>query len=199
VSELRVALTIDTEHPDHPADAGNPARLVATLAAADARASFFLQGRWAASHPDLARSIAERGHLVCNHSNAHAPMPMLTDEGIRDAVRKAERAIETATGTSPRPWFRCPYGDGEDDPRVLGLLDELGYRNVPWDVDHEDWQPGRTADELVNGVVGDVVAHGDGAIVLLHSWPDATLAAMPAMISGLRAAGADLVGLDELA
>jgi peptidoglycan/xylan/chitin deacetylase (PgdA/CDA1 family) len=169
------------------------------LSGAGARATFFIQGRWAAANPGHARRIAGDGHLIGNHSNSHAPMDMLTDEGIRDSVGKAERAIQAATGASPRPWFRCPYGQGEDDPRVLEVLDGIGYRNVGWDVDHKDWQPGRTAAELVEGVTESVVEYGDGAVVLLHVWPDATLAAMPTLISGLRGAGAELVGLDELA
>jgi peptidoglycan/xylan/chitin deacetylase (PgdA/CDA1 family) len=81
---------------------------------------------------------------------------------------------------------------------VLEVLDGMGYRNVGWDVDHKDWQPGRTAEELVDGVVDSVVEYGDGAVVLLHVWPDATLEAMPTLISRLRDAGADPVGLDEL-
>jgi peptidoglycan/xylan/chitin deacetylase (PgdA/CDA1 family) len=199
VSRFRVALTIDTEHPDHPAAAANPSLMLDAMSSAGVRASFFIQGRWAAANPRLARRIADDGHLIGNHSNSHAPMDMLTDEGIRDSVGKAERAIQAACGASPRPWFRCPYGQGEDDPRVLGVLDGIGYRNVGWDVDHEDWQPGRTAAELVDGVVESVVTHGDGAVVLLHVWPDATLEAMPKLITRLRDAGADAVGLDELA
>jgi peptidoglycan/xylan/chitin deacetylase (PgdA/CDA1 family) len=194
-----VALTIDTEHPDHPAAPANPGTMLDALSSAGARATFFIQGRWAAANPGLARRIADAGHLIGNHSNSHAPMDMLTDEGIRDSVVKAERAIETATGTSPRPWFRCPYGQGEHDPRVLDVLDGIGYRNVGWDVDHKDWEPGRTADELVERVVASALEHGDGAVVLLHVWPDATLAAMSRMIARLRDAGAEPVGLDELA
>jgi peptidoglycan/xylan/chitin deacetylase (PgdA/CDA1 family) len=199
VSRFRVALTIDSEHPDHPAAAANPGLMLDALSHAGARVSFFIEGRWAAANPGLARHIAREGHLIGNHSHSHAPMDMLTDEGIRDSVGKAELAIQAACGASPRPWFRCPYGQGEDDPRVLKVLDDIGYRNVGWDVDHKDWQPGRTAAELVDSVVDSVVSHGDGAVVLLHLWPDATLEAMPTLISRLRDAGADPVGLDELA
>jgi peptidoglycan/xylan/chitin deacetylase (PgdA/CDA1 family) len=194
-----VALTIDTEHPDHPAAPANPGSMLDALSSAGVRATFFIQGRWAAANPGLARRIAGGGHLIGNHSNSHAPMDMLTDEGIRDSVVKAERAIEAATGVSPRPWFRCPYGQGEHDPRVLDVLDGIGYRNVGWDVDHKDWEPGRTADELVERVVASAVEHGDGAVVLLHVWPDATLAAIPTLIARLHDAGAEPVGLDELA
>ena len=41
------------------------------------------------------------------------------------------------------------------------------------------------------------LAQGDGAVVLLHSWPQATGEAIGAIVGGLRDAGAQLVGLDE--
>ena len=39
---------------------------------------------------------------------------------------------------------------------------------------------------------------GDGAVVLLHTWPVATLEAMPAIARELRASGAELIRLDQL-
>jgi peptidoglycan/xylan/chitin deacetylase (PgdA/CDA1 family) len=46
--------------------------------------------------------------------------------------------------------------------------------------------------------VSGSIAHGDGAIVLLHTWPDATAAALPGIVYRLRAAGAELVRVDQL-
>ena len=43
-----------------------------------------------------------------------------------------------------------------------------------------------------------VIGHGDGAVVLFHTWPAGTLDAMPAILGGLRDAGATFVGVDEL-
>ncbi|HEX7525254.1 MAG TPA: polysaccharide deacetylase family protein, partial [Gaiellaceae bacterium] len=181
-------MTIDTEQRGRPADPDNPRRLLEALAAAAAPASFFIQGRWAGAYPDLARRIAADGHLIGNHSYYHAPMNLLTDEGIRNSVGRAEEAIVAATGVDPRPWFRCPYGEGEDDARVLALLAELGYRNVTWDFETDDWQTGRDAGALIETVVQGCRDLGDGARVLLHSWPDVTAAALPEMIVCLRAA-----------
>jgi peptidoglycan/xylan/chitin deacetylase (PgdA/CDA1 family) len=196
---VRVAVTIDAEHPDAPAARGNTERLVEALAAARAPAAFFLEGRWTAANPELARRIADDGHLIGNHSAWHAPMDMLTDEGMRRSVKTAEQQIVAATGVVPRPWFRCPYGAGDDDPAVLGVLDEMGYRNVGWTVDANDWRPERTAGEIVELTAAGVALQGDGAIVLLHSWPDATAEALPTLIARLRDDGADLVALDALA
>jgi peptidoglycan-N-acetylglucosamine deacetylase len=195
----RIALTIDTEHPDRPAAAGNLERQLEQLAARGARATFFLQGRWTAANPLLARRIAADGHLIGNHSQSHAPMDLLTDEGIASSLSEAEQMVEEATGVSPRPWFRCPYGDGADDPRVLGQIEQAGYRHVGWDIDTTDWEPGRTPADMIVTVLDGLRRHGDGAVVLMHSWPDVTAAVLGDLVDHLRQEGADLVGVDELA
>jgi peptidoglycan-N-acetylglucosamine deacetylase len=194
----RIAITIDTEHPDNPCTPGNLPGMLDALEQAGVRATFFVQGRWAASNPALARRIGEGGHLVGNHSKSHAPMDMLTDQGIETSLREAEEMIETATGVNPRPWFRCPYGQGEDDPRVLAAVDRAGYRHIGWNIDTEDWEPGRTEAEFVDRVLNGHADQGDGGIVLMHSWPDVTAAALPVLLARLREAGAAPVGVDEL-
>ena len=194
----RIALTIDTEHPDHPAAPGNLERQLEQLAERGARATFFVQGRWAASNPALARRIAADGHLIGNHSKSHAPMDMLTDEGIASSLREAEQMIEESSGVSPRPWFRCPYGDGANDPRVLGAIERAGYRHVGWDIDTTDWEPGRTPADMIVTVLDGLRTHGDGAVVLMHSWPDVTAAVIGDLVDHLRQEGADLVGVDEV-
>jgi peptidoglycan-N-acetylglucosamine deacetylase len=196
---LRVALTFDAEHPDRPlCPPGSAERILDALRAASVRATFFVQGRWAEAHPDTARRIAEDGHLIGHHSKYHARMPLLHDDGVREDIREGAAAILEATGIDPRPWFRCPFGAGRDDPRILGLLDELGYRNVFYQVVVEDWEPWRTGQDVERDAVRGAVEHGDGAIVLLHSWPAPTADAVPGIIRGLRWAGADLVGIDGL-
>jgi peptidoglycan-N-acetylglucosamine deacetylase len=196
---LRVALTFDAEHPDRPlCPPGSAERIRDALRAASVRATFFVQGRWAEAHPDTARRIAEDGHLIGHHSKYHARMPLLHDDGVREDIREGAAAILEATGIDPRPWFRCPFGAGRDDPRILGLLDELGYRNVFYQVVVEDWEPWRTGQDVERDAVRGAVEHGDGAVVLLHSWPAPTADAVPGIIRGLREAGADLVGIDGL-
>jgi peptidoglycan/xylan/chitin deacetylase (PgdA/CDA1 family) len=195
---MRVALTIDTEMRGHPARDDNPQRQLDSLADAQARATFFVQGRWATAHPELTRRIVADGHLLANHSHWHMPLDLLTDDGIRETVKRAETALMELTGIDPRPWFRCPYGAGEDDQRVVHVLAGLGYENARWEVDPRDWLAGQTADDVVKTVVAGAVAAGDGARILLHSWPDVTADVLPRLVAELRAAGAELVRLDEL-
>ena len=189
---MRVALTFDTEFPGRPTAHGTEERIVAALAAGGVKATFFLQGRWVRANPKLARRIADAGHVVGNHSNYHAPMDGLGDELLRYDVDKAERTIRDVVGIDPKPWFRCPFGAGMEDERVLGMLGELGYRHVGWDVDPRDWEEGRTAEEVERLVLEGVRERAGNAVVLLHAWPAATAEALPRLVDAL-AAEAELV------
>jgi peptidoglycan/xylan/chitin deacetylase (PgdA/CDA1 family) len=198
VSE-RVALTFDAEHPDRPwCPPGNATRILDALGSAGARATFFLQGRWAEAYPDVARRIADEGHLVGCHSHFHAAMPLLSDDGMADDLRSARAAIEAAAGRDPRPWFRCPWGEGADDPRVLGALATDGYRHVGWDVVVDDWEPDRDGPTIAADAIAGIEARGDGAVVLLHTWPGGTADAVPVILDALTSRGAALVTVDEL-
>jgi peptidoglycan-N-acetylglucosamine deacetylase len=196
---FRVALTFDAEHPDRPHRIGGTERVLDRLDANGVSATFFIQGRWAEAFPELARSVADRGHLIGNHSFYHARMPLLSAAGLTSDVRAAERAIVAATGVDPRPWFRCPFGAGTDDPIVRAGLARLGYREIGWDVEGFDWHSGRRGRGMAREMVTETVAHGDGAVLLLHPWTTATEHGLEPLIDGLRDAGATFVRLDTLA
>jgi peptidoglycan/xylan/chitin deacetylase (PgdA/CDA1 family) len=195
---FRVALTFDAEHPDRPARPGNDRRLLDVLARLEVRATFFVQGRWAEAYPALARRIATDGHLVAHHSHYHVRMVGLSSHGLTIDIARGEKAIIDATGVDPHPWFRCPFGSGEDDRRVQAAVRAAGYRHVGWHVAAVDWEPERAARDVAATVVGGVVAHGDGAVVLLHTWPDQAVGALPGVVQRLRARGASFVTLDDL-
>ena len=195
----RVALTFDAEHPDRElCPPGNAQRILDTLAASGTVATFFVQGRWARSQPVLARRIADEGHLVGHHSQFHARMPLLSDDGIRADVVEGEQDIVETTGRDPRPWFRCPFGAGMDDDRVLEVLAELGYRHVGWDVDPEDWNEEHVADDVERLVLEGLSEREGNVIVLMHGWPTATAEALPMILRGLADEGVELVTVDEL-
>jgi peptidoglycan/xylan/chitin deacetylase (PgdA/CDA1 family) len=196
---FRVALTFDAEHPDRPHRPGVTEGLLDVLADRGVRSTWFLQGRWVEAVPELARRVARDGHLVGNHSFYHARLPLLTDDGLATDIRDAERAIREIAGVDPRPWFRCPFGAGADDPRVLGVIAAHGYRDVRADVVLEDWEPTRTGPAMVADALRETPAVGDGAIVLFHGWPPGTLDALPGIIDGLRALDATFVTIDALA
>ena len=194
----RVALTFDAEHPDRPHHGDHTEWVLDELRRLDVRASVFLQGRWVEAFPDLARRVAAEGHLVGNHSFYHARMPLLSHDGFEEDIREAERSIIEATAVDPRPWLRFPFGAGADSASLVDRLPALGYRHVGWDVEVFEWEPGRSAHEVVAAAVDGVTAHGDGAIVLLHTWPDPVAPALSDVVERLRDTGCQFVRVDEL-
>ena len=96
------------------------------------------------------------------------------------------------------PAFRSPFGAGASDPNVRDALAELGYRQVLWSASGDDWEPDKTPAAVEDDLVGSAIAHGDGAILLLHTWPSHTHATIRSTVARLRAAGAELVTLDAL-
>jgi len=120
MSELRVALTLDAEHPDRRwCPPGNAEAVLDTLRDRAVTATFFVQGRWAEAYPETAGRISAEGHLVGHHSHYHARMPLLLGGGFDDDLNDGAAAIVAATGVDPHPWFRCPFGAGADDSRVI--------------------------------------------------------------------------------
>lgn len=193
-----VALTFDAEHPDRSwCPPGAAERILDVLAGAGIPATFFVQGRWAEAYPATARRIADEGHVVGNHSHHHARSPLFSDRGLREDVDAARDAIVRATGRDPRPWFRCPFGDGADDPRVLAVIAAAGYRHVGWHVEVEDWEPARTPEAIAADALAGIRQHGDGAVLLLHTWPGGTVEALPLVLEELRE-GTRFVTVDAL-
>ena len=195
-----VALTFDAEHPDRSwCPPGAAERILDVLAGASIRATFFIQGRWAEAYPGTARRIADEGHLIGNHSHHHARMPLLLDRGLQEDMDAARDAIVQATGRDPRPWFRCPWGAGREDPRVLDVLAAAGYRHVGWHVEVEDWEPSRTPQAIAADAIEGIRRHGGaGTVLLLHTWPGGTVDALPRVLDDLPD-GTRFITVDALA
>ena len=198
-SQFRVALTFDAEHPDRPHHlVGAEDRLREQLGVLEVRATYFIQGRWAEAFPDQARRIGDDGHLIGNHSHFHAQMQMFTEAAIRQDIKMAEDVILSIIKVDPAPWFRSPFGAGADDLRLQEALAETGYRQVLWNASGDDWDPRKTAQQVEDDMVNTAVGHGDGAILLCHTWPSYTHEGLAGAVRRLREAGATFVTLDQL-
>jgi peptidoglycan/xylan/chitin deacetylase (PgdA/CDA1 family) len=81
---------------------------------------------------------------------------------------------------------------------VIAEIERLGYRNVGWHVALEDWEPWRTGEAIATDAVAGVRTHGDGTVVLLHTWPGGSAEGLPRMIDGMRELGATFVTIDAL-
>ena len=182
-----VALTFDGG-----AGAQGAAAIVTALAQTGVPATFFLTGQFVRSYPQTVATL-RNGHFVFgNHTMTHPHVTTLTSADVIEQVTSAQAQLKQATGASPRPLFRFPYG--EYDARTLNLVHSLGYGAIGWTIDSRGWQ-GRAAgsvDDVVNRVRA---ALRPGAIVLMHlgaNPDDGTTydaVALPRLITAIRAAG----------
>src|SRR2546425_10940117 len=87
-SPRKLALTFD--------DGPNPAitpKLLDLLDRYDAKATFFLIGRFVRECPDLVREIAARGHGIGNHTDTHPNLFWLAPSQITAELRLCQEAI----------------------------------------------------------------------------------------------------------
>ncbi len=167
-------------------------RIVTTLEAAGATATFFCNGTNLADAAGQARRTVRAGMAIGSHTWDHADLLGMNAASIRTEVAKDEAAWWRIARTTPAPYFRPPNGDY--DKTVLGAVGDEGFRwTVLWDVDPQDWS-GISADEIRRRVVGSARS---GSIVVLHVRPR-TAAALPSILGGLRRAGLRCVSITDL-
>ena len=132
-----------------------------------ARATFFLDGKWLASHMDTAKIILRAGHLLGNHGYTHRNMSTLTQEEQTQEIEKTNTLLRQ-TGTIPT-FFAPPSGDFA--PSTLGVASMQGMFTVLWTIDTIDWWTS-SADAILARVVPRLEP---GSIILMH--PTASAAA----------------------
>jgi peptidoglycan/xylan/chitin deacetylase (PgdA/CDA1 family) len=171
--------------------------LITALANAHATSTFFVTGKFVHQHADCAAEITKNGHEVGNHTWSHLDLTQQSDEVVRDEIVRAERAITQASGQSPRPRLRAPYG--ASDARVLKIAAGLGYRSIYWTLDSQDGvEPVKTTQFLIDRITSKSDEELDGAIILLHVGVRSTADALPAIISNLQGRGFRLVTISKL-
>lgn len=184
---MRVALTFD----DGPAECTGAISEV--LATAGARATFFVIGRRVRGREAVLTSLVEKGHELGNHSMTH---PKAGARPFRwySEIAAASREIERVVGLAPA-LFRPPWGQ-----RNAGIALGARFARVKlayWDVNSEDWKDPEPTD-LVSRVLTQVTAD---CTVLLHDGEHErarTLAALPHILDGLAAKGAEFVHMSAL-
>jgi peptidoglycan/xylan/chitin deacetylase (PgdA/CDA1 family) len=192
-----VALTFDAG-----ANADGVASILATLRREHVKATFFLTGDFVRAFPAAAQAIAAAGHRIGDHTITHPHLTQLGDAAARHEILGGAQQITAATGASPSPLFRFPYGDAS--ARTIALANQAGYVPVRWTVDTLGWEG--TAGHITASVVTARVLAGlrPGEIVLMqvgsnpddHSTFDAD--ALPRVISELRARGYSFVSFVTL-
>ena len=148
---LRVALTFDAEHPDRPwCPPGYDRRGSSTPSAtACVRATFFVQGRWAEAQPDdRAPDRATTATWSATTRTTTRGCRCLHDDGVRERHARRPRGDPRGDRRGPPTLVPLPVRRRRTTTRGSSAsCEELGYRNVHWHVEVEDWEPWRTGED----------------------------------------------------
>jgi peptidoglycan/xylan/chitin deacetylase (PgdA/CDA1 family) len=153
----QVALTFD----DGPNPRCTPA-LLDLLDKHQAKASFFVVGKFVRAHPELAREIAARGHALGNHTQTHPNLFWKGTERIAHELDECQKTIEECCGVRPQ-LFRPPFGFR--GPHLFPVVRWMGMEVIMWSVVARDWivQPAeRIAKRVKRARAGDIVLLHDG-------------------------------------
>ena len=189
----KVALTFD--------DGPNPPRtdqVREILESRGIRGNFFVMGKWVERFRPAFERLIENGHVVGNHSYLH--------QAHLGDYDRAEAAISNISGR-PSRFLRAPYG------HLYTCLYSPVARSSDIRVVRGDIITGDFAmtdpQEIIDAVLDNPSLAG-GSIIIFHDGSESddatsrlarplpTIAALPAIIDGLRAKGLQPVGLDEM-
>ena len=156
-----IALTFD-DGPNDP----HTQRLLDVLAKHNARATFFLIGKYVRQRPEIARAIQAAGHEIGNHTYSHPNLIFVSAARLRQELTDCGKALEDALGTKVS-LFRPPFGGRR--PNVLRTARSLGLAPVLWSVTGYDWNA-RSAEFILGKVSPRLESSGArrGEVVLLH-------------------------------
>jgi peptidoglycan/xylan/chitin deacetylase (PgdA/CDA1 family) len=187
----RVALVID----DGPIPEHNAAFL-ALFAREHMHVTFSEIGKNVAAHPELTRAVVAAGHEINNHSYTHPHLKTLSDLDLEREIVDTQAAIKKASGYTPK-WFWAPFLDSDD--RIRGVVHRAGLEEFPWQSQHFigslDWEPGTTGQKFFQLCTTGIE---DRTVILMHEWPEVTLANLPAVITELKKQGVVFVTFSEL-
>jgi polysaccharide deacetylase family protein (PEP-CTERM system associated) len=102
-------------------------RLLSLLEHQGARATFFVLGMAARSHPKLVERIAAGGHEIGCHGDAHVPVASQGREEFADDLGRARATIEQLTARRPIGYRAPAFSITRETPWAYEVLIEQGF------------------------------------------------------------------------
>lgn len=169
-------------------------QLVATLNRLHVHATFFAVGTEERYFSAGSSLELRSGDVIGDHTETHPMLASLSAHDQHEQLVEQIARIELLDGPRPR-LFRPPYGSF--NATTFKLLRKLHLLMVLWSTDTEDYRLPGVAAIVQSALAG---AH-PGAIILMHDAGgnrSQTIAALPAIIQGLRKRGLQPVTVPRL-
>jgi cellulose synthase/poly-beta-1,6-N-acetylglucosamine synthase-like glycosyltransferase/peptidoglycan/xylan/chitin deacetylase (PgdA/CDA1 family)/spore germination protein YaaH len=203
----KLALTFD----DGPDPVWTP-KILAVLKKYNVKATFMVIGEEGQDYSSVMKEYVEQGHEIGNHTFTHPDISEISDFQLRSELNLTERLFAAKLGVQPL-FFRPPYSidqepDTNDQAAPAYRIQKMGYTIIGDKIDTDDWSehPRKSPQEIVNSVLAQIdnmKTHPwmRGSIILMHDGGgdrSATVAALPLLITTLRAKGYEIVNVSDL-
>lgn len=157
--------------------------------------TIFLSGKFIERNKDEVHKIAKFDFIeIENHSYSHANFNKLSEDEIKDDVKKNEELILETTGKKPN-YFRFPYG--YYDEKSVEIIKKMNYKIVHWTFPSGDPDKNLSAESLKNNILKNARS---GAILIFHingrGWK--TKEVLPEIVKKLKEEGYRFVLLKEV-
>jgi peptidoglycan-N-acetylglucosamine deacetylase len=190
----QIALTYD----DGPNDR-HTLDLLEVLAKNNVRATFFMIGQFVRQRPEIARSVAQAGHVIGNHTFTHPRLIFKSAAQTRTELADCHQVLEDTIGEHSN-LFRPPFGGRR--AATLRIAGELGLQTVMWNVAGNDWKSLSAAaieDRVVRRMRGgDVILLHDGRHRAMGADSAQTVIATENLIRRCRDAGYEFATVTEM-
>lgn len=203
----KVAISFD----DGP-DAKWTPKILDVLKQYNVKGVFLMIGEEAEKNVGVMQRVYREGHEIGNHSFTHPDVSEISKAQVDLELNLTERLFGAKLGVQPL-YFRPPYSidqepDTNDQAAPVDRIQSLGYVILGNKIDTNDWDetPRKTPQEITDSVFSQIADMEKnpwrrGSIILMHDGGgdrSATVAALPMLITQLRAHGYEIVPVSEL-
>jgi peptidoglycan-N-acetylglucosamine deacetylase len=187
-------------------------RILDVLKKYNVKATFMVIGEQAADNTGLLKRYVREGHEIGNHTWTHPDISEISDGQLKLELNFTERLFAAKLGIQPL-YFRPPYSidqepDTNDQAAPADRVQQMGYTIVGNKIDTDDWNehPRKNPQQITDSVLAQLDEMKTrpwmrGSIILMHDGGgdrSATVAALPLLISTLRAHGYQFVNVSDL-
>lgn len=179
-----VALTFD----DGPSR-DNDGKIIETLQANGAHATFFVLGNRARVDGDIMQMITGAGSEIASHSWDHPQLSKIKWKKVKSQLKRTDDIVAKLLNGYQITLLRPPYGSISKTMRK-----KIDKPMILWSLDTLDWKT-RNAKKIFNRVKKEVK---DGDIILMHDIHPETAEALTKIVPWLSEQGYDMLTVSEL-
>ena len=141
-------------------------QILDTLKEKEIKATFFVIGSYAKSHPDLVKRAYDEGHTIGLHSYTHKKSMFNSLAAFKEEVDKTYDVVYDIIGEAPR-YFRIPYGT-KIGKTFKDYLNEKGLSIIGWNCESYDSRTFTTKPEQLLQAVKDTSVNKKEVTVIMH-------------------------------